>query len=282
LSAVADRRLPPVVGRHARLELVFRAARGVTRLAHAYAEPPLRVGRALIDGTGVHVILASSSPGIFGGDVFEQHIVLEPGTRVKLTSQSALQVHPGARGGAARLRTIFEVQDDAELSGQLDPLIPFAASRLDQQVDVRLAPSARLLWSDAFMAGREGRGERWQFIDLRHQLRVTRGLSVEYLERHRIQPRDGQLRARWTAADCCYFGSALASGWPVGDGVADELHDDLTAINSLHAATDRLGPALVLTRLAAASGPVFHRARELTCRSFDRMVVLRRAVVLPA
>ena len=36
---------PTVVGRHARLELVFARSAARTRLAHAYAEPPLRVGR---------------------------------------------------------------------------------------------------------------------------------------------------------------------------------------------------------------------------------------------
>lgn len=41
------------------------------------------------------MIMASSAPGIFGGDRFQQRIRLEPGARVRLTSQSALHVpHP--------------------------------------------------------------------------------------------------------------------------------------------------------------------------------------------
>jgi urease accessory protein UreH len=262
VRTVVDRRSAPVVGRQARLELVFRAADGVTRLGHAYAEPPLRVGRALADGRGVHVILASSSPGIFGGDVFAQHIVLEPGARVKLTSQSALQVHPGADGGAARLRSTFEIGGDAELRCHWDPLIPFAASRVHQQIDIRLASSARLLWSDAFMAGREGRGERWQFSNLEHELRVTRSAAVEYLERYRLQPGEDCLRAPWTAADCCYFGTTIAGGWRATECGARELDEALNDGRDIHAAVDRLGPELLLARLAATNGPPFHAARE--------------------
>ena len=66
-------------------------------------------------------------------------------------------------GGAARLRSTYEVGADAELRCEWDPLIPFAASRLEQQIEIDCRPTARLSWSDAFMSGREGRGERWQF-----------------------------------------------------------------------------------------------------------------------
>lgn len=262
MSTVIDRRSPSTIGRHARLELVFRAIGGVTQMDHAYAEPPLRVGRALRDGTGVHVILASSAPGIFGGDLFEQRVVVEPGARVRFMSQSALQVHPSVGGGAARVRSAFDVADDSELRCEWDALIPFAESRFEQEIDIRLAPTARLIWSDAFMAGREGRGERWQFADLRHRLRVARAGSVEYLERYRIQPLEEHLSAPWTAGECCYFGSIVASGWDVSGDSVDALQQELGAAAGVHGAIDRLGPGLLLARLAAHSGPAFHGARQ--------------------
>ena len=101
-SAVArDDRLPADVGRRARLELVFGFRDGRTVLVDSYAEPPLRVGRCFENGRGLHLILASSAPGIFGGDAIRQTIRLEPGAIVTLTSQSATQLHPAAirRGG---------------------------------------------------------------------------------------------------------------------------------------------------------------------------------------
>jgi urease accessory protein len=244
--------------------MVFTVRAGRTVLAHAYAEPPLRIGRGFGEGprrTALHFILASSAPGIFGGDLFEQHITLERGAQVRLTSQSALQVHPGADGGSARVRSRYEVGADAELRCHWDPLIPFAASRLDQQTDIELHPTARLSWSDAFMSGREGRGERWQFRSLRGELRIARDGTLEYLERFHIVPDEDRLRSRWVAGDACYFGSALLSGYPV-DGCAERLHAQLASVPGLHAAADALSDKVMLVRMAASAGPCFHEARR--------------------
>ena len=56
IAAAAD------VGRHARLELAFECRGGRTVLAHAYAEPPLRIGRTFdVDGAA-YVILVAPGP----------------------------------------------------------------------------------------------------------------------------------------------------------------------------------------------------------------------------
>ncbi len=38
------------------------------------------------------------------------------------------------------------------------------------------------------MSGREGRGERWAFETLEHELAVTCGGTLAYLERYRLEP----------------------------------------------------------------------------------------------
>src|SRR3981081_3974478 len=96
-DALADRRdqrTASAVGRHARLELTFAYRMGRTVLREAYAEPPFRVGRCFPEGRDLHMIVAASAPGVFGGDCLQQTIRVERGARVRLTSQSALQVHP--------------------------------------------------------------------------------------------------------------------------------------------------------------------------------------------
>jgi urease accessory protein UreH len=270
VSGPLDRRRADQIGHHARLELVFTVRSGRTVLSHAYAEPPLRVGRGFPEGpasSALHVILTSSAPGIFGGDLFEQQITLEAGAQVRLTSQSALQVHPGPDGGTARLRSRYQVADGAQLRCHWDPLIPFGASRLDQQIDIQLQPTARLSWSDAFMSGREGRGERWQFHSLNGVLRVSRDRTLEYLERSRIVPDARPLPARWTAADACYFGTALFSGYALEPECAEKIHTQLVSVPGLRAAADALAANLLLVRLAATAGPAFHDARHSLMRT---------------
>ena len=111
------------------MELVFACRRGRTVLAHAYAEPPFRVGRLLDAGAfrSAQMILVCCGPGVFAGDRLEQRVRVEPGARVLLVSQAALQVHPGGRHRPLRRSTRpTSVAHDATLDCFWDPVIPFA------------------------------------------------------------------------------------------------------------------------------------------------------------
>jgi urease accessory protein len=274
VTFAADRRTSVGIGRHARLELRFAWRRGRTVLAEAYAEPPLRVGRCFPEGDGLHMIMVSSAPGVFGGDCLEQVIRIDSGARVRLTSQSALQVHPApvARGASAplsdssvaRLRSRYVVAEGAALRCQWDPLIPFAGSRLDQRCDLHIAVDSTLYWSEAFMAGREARGERWRFASLSHEFGVWRGDTLGYVERFRIEPADRPVASPWIAADCCYFGTTIASGEGLDPAAAERLHHELARADRVRTAVDAVDRDLLLVRLMASEGVPFHAARKVT------------------
>ena len=216
------------------------------------------------------MILTSSAPGVFGGDRFQQLIVVEQGARVRLTSQSALQVHPSPDPEAAQLHASCQVDADAELACDWDPVIPFAKARFDQRVSVTLAGTARLLWSDAFMAGRASaqlspdsdEGERWAFSELTHELSITRTGSLEYLERYRLIPSEQSLESRWVGDAASYFGTVVSSGCPVDSSAIRGLHETLAACANVRAAADRLGETLAIVRLMSASGARFRDARQ--------------------
>jgi urease accessory protein len=280
-AGTGDNRRPAEVGRRARLELRFVEQRGRTVLADAYAEPPFRIGRTFQEGDGVHMIMASSAPGVFGGDCLEQVIHLEEGATVRLTSQSAMQVHgtsshgPHARshgplafsdGAVATLRSRYVVANGATLTCLWDPMIPFPASQLDQRYDVHVEDGGRLIWSDAFMAGREARGERWQFASLAHELRVSRGSTLAYLERFRVAPSERGISHPWIASDACYFGTTLVSHAGADASVAERLHADLAQVPGVHAAADLLDAGFLLVRLMGSSGVPFHAARKVVAQ----------------
>jgi urease accessory protein len=256
-----DRRPASRVGRHARLELAFAHRNGRTVLAEAYAEPPLRVGRCFLEGEGLHVILASSAPGVFGGDCFEQRIRLEQGACVRLTSQSALQVHPSADRSVARLLSTYHIGRDAQLQCEWKPLIPFAGARIEQQIEITVADNGYLNWSDALMSGRKARGEQWKFATLAHELAVSRAGSLEYLERYRVEPNEEDVSRSWIAGKASYLGTTLMTGRQVDVDAAERLHAELGALDGVRAAVDRLDHRLLLVRLMAVSGPRFHEAR---------------------
>jgi urease accessory protein len=220
------------------------------------------VGRVLEDGVGIHLILASSAPGIFGGDGLTQTVVVESGARVRITSQSAMQVHPNETGEVATLASTYRVEDGGQLACEWDPLIPFAHARLDQRIVIEVAEGASLFWSDALMAGREARGERWRFSQLSHELRLVRNGSLVYMERYNIVPDGCAPEKRWTFDDASYFGTVLAVGDAATQEAAERTHRELAAIGGVRASADLLQEDCLLARLVSPSGTSFREARE--------------------
>jgi len=257
-----DERSLSVVGRHARIDLTFVYRNGRTVLAQAYAEPPFRIGRWFAEGDGLHMILTSSAPGAFGQDRWQQTVRVGCGARVRLTSQSALQVHPSPDGATAHLQSSYHVADGAHLHCHWHPLIPFSGARIDQRINVDIAGGGCLYWSDALMSGRHARGERWRFASLAHEIAVSRDGSLEYLERYRIQPDELAVARPWAAGDASYLGTTLMTGRPLEPDVAERLHGELGRLAGVRAAADRLDDRVLLVRLLSASGPPFHEARR--------------------
>ncbi|HMD33448.1 MAG TPA: urease accessory protein UreD [Vicinamibacterales bacterium] len=251
------------MGAGARLELSFERRAGRTVLARSYAEPPFRVGPALdVDGAA-YLILVCTGPGIFGGDDVRLSIHVGRGARVVLTSQSALQVHPSADRSMAHIRQNFRIDEDGELIAEWDPAIPFAGARLDQRIAIDLAAGTRLLWSDAVMSGRAGRGESWRFASLAHELAARTDGSLAYLERYRLTP-DRRPARTWMAGQAHYAGTVLVAHAGATPGAATGLHATLQSAGGegTSAGADLVQEGLLVARLLSASGRCFAAARE--------------------
>ena len=264
ITRLPDSRAPAAIGRSARLELVFEARHSRTILAHAYAEPPFRVGRAFELGDAAYVIVVCSGPGIFAGDSLRQSVRIGSGARVVLTSQSALQVHPSADSSCAApavLHHTYAVAQDAELHCHWDPVIPFAASRLDQRFDIQIAESSRLYWSDAVMAGRVCRGEAWRFASLAHELRLRVGAPLAYLERYTVAPADRALQRPWLAGEACYLATSLVRHPDVTIDRVEALHRHVAELSGVDSGVDLVAAKLAVARFMARDGASFGRVR---------------------
>ena len=269
-----DERAACVVGRTAKLELVFERRRGRTMIAHAYVEPPFRIGQSFAIDDAAYVIVVCSGPGVFAGDTLQQSIRVERGARVVLTSQSALQVHPPAaqvrlkpdatydrEPPPAIVRHEYRIDEDAELHCHWDPVIPFAGAALVQELDLALHASSRLYWSDALMSGRATRGEMWRFRELAHTLRLRIGGSLKYLERYRLTPADRSVTRRWVADDANYFATTLVHHPRVISDEVEALQRQLETLNGACIAVDLLEPQLMIARVMASRGAPFAAAR---------------------
>jgi urease accessory protein len=261
-----DARRSHAIGRIARLELRFERRSGRTVLAHGYAEPPLRVGRVFEIDDAAYVMLVCAGPGVFGGDRLQCRISVGSGATVLMTSQSAMQVHPTAAdaNAVATIAITGSVEEDGELLCQWDPVIPFAASRLVQRVELAAHGNGRIYWSDGLMAGRLSRGEVWRFASVDHQLRCLVDGRLSYLERYHLAPTDQSLNHSFVAHNVEYIGTAIVRHQAATDDAVESIHRALDGTPGVSTAVDLVDPArgVAVGRCLGSSGPLWHEVRQ--------------------
>ncbi len=253
------------VGRRGRMALTFVLQNGQTVLRNAYCEIPFKITRVLNSSQPVHLILMHCTAGVFGGDDVECSIRVERGARVQITQQSATKIHP-SDGRPASQRNYVLVETGAELRLYLEPVIPFAGSRLRQATRIDVETGARLVFWEGFMAGRVGRGECWQFQELTSETDLRLNNRSVYMERFRLP--NGFERSACAMADCSYLGTGLYVG-EEAVSVATTLRQVLP-----EAGIDTPASGVAITRVVSSIGPDFHRCRETFSlhadRAFDR------------
>jgi urease accessory protein len=142
------------------LELAPRAGR--TRVVAQRQRVPLHVGRALHPLPDwpelAHLMVVMPTGGFVQGDAVRMEVVARAGARAHVTSQSATRAYrcPGAPIRQA-LRLVAE--GDALLEWWPDPLIPFADTEIEQELELVVGPGATLLVADGWLAGRVARDE---------------------------------------------------------------------------------------------------------------------------
>ena len=192
-----------------------------TRLGGCYQQIPLRVLPPFVFDSepAALLYLINLTAGLMDGDGHRIEVTARAGTRVVVTGQSATRVHPALASFATQQWTV-EVEDDACLVVLPGPTIPFRGCRYFQRARVELAPRARLIWGDIWVAGRYERGdlsERFQFERIVQDFEVRRAGQLIFRDRFRW---DGP----WNAEDAgWYVGGQLASASLFVAGPAPEF-----------------------------------------------------------
>ena len=218
------------VGRSGRLDIRFSIRRGRTVLSHQYHEVPFKVSKAHYVPASplARVIVMHSTAGLFGGDRLEARIHVEAGAQALVTSQSATKVHPSGISPACQSLRI-SVETGGELHYYVDPVIPFADSRLQQEVRIELGSGARFYYWDGLMAGRVRRGESWSFAEMRSQTAVLVDAELAYLDRFELRPGDQSPTRRWAMGGYSYMASAFAYDPSIDEGSVDSIRSTIAS-----------------------------------------------------
>lgn len=153
----------------AELELAFSRRGGTTECRLARQDPPWKVVRGFERPGGECLVhLGNVSGGIFGGDHLRLRAGLGRDTQAMVTTSGATRIYrPREAAPEAVLGCEFSIGRNAQLEYLPDPLIPFAAARLQQRTIFSLEEEATLLAWDVVAPGRTASGELFQYERIR-------------------------------------------------------------------------------------------------------------------
>ena len=120
---------------------------GSTRFPTLRSESPLLLRR-----TPEAVFLVGGAAGPLGGDHTELQVTIRRGATVVLRSAAASMALPGQGPSVGNITV--HVEDGADLTVDLEPLVSVAGSDHFQRVRIELEGSAALRWRERFVLGR--------------------------------------------------------------------------------------------------------------------------------
>jgi urease accessory protein len=173
----------------------------------------------VLDGESASLVyLINLTAGLLDGDAHLIRVAARAGTRAIVTGQAATRVHPAAESYATQQWDVT-IEDDACLVVLPGPTIPYRGCRYFQRGRVEMAPRARLVWGDIWMAGRYARGalsEHFLFDRIVQDFEVRRSGRLAYRDRFRWDGPWTEDEAAWHFGGSLAAGSLLLAGPPPG------------------------------------------------------------------
>ena len=159
------------------LQLHFELRNGRTHLIRNFSSGQQIVRQVHYLDTAIEdmavVFIQNVGAGILQGDRLRVELVIGDGAKVLVANQGATKVMEMSRNYASQ-RVDVTVGEGAYAEVLMDPLIPASGSRLYNEVNLTVDPSAKLLYSEHLTPGRVGHGESWAFDLLYSRIRCHR------------------------------------------------------------------------------------------------------------
>ncbi|MCG6659004.1 urease accessory protein UreD [Halomonas campisalis] len=216
----------------ASLELGFVSRDGITRMARARHQGPLRVQRPFYpEGRGAegrpgpcHVYLLHPPGGLVSGDALTISARVEAGAHALLTTPAANKLYRADSHGVAwQQATRLEVADGGALEWLPQETIAFDGSRGEQATTIELAGSANCLGWEVLALGRPASELPYVSGRIDQRFRLTRDGKPLWLERQPLDPDHPRFVGRWGQGRA----SVQATLWAVG------LPDEREAVEAL-------------------------------------------------
>lgn len=160
----------------------FAHSAGSTKLARSYQSGclRLRVPRRM-EASRPCAVLINTSGGLAEGDVLQQRLSWDAGSRGVVTTQAAEKVYRALAHGCT-IETRIEVAQGAEAEWLPQETILFDRARLRRDTCINLDADSSFLGVEAIVLGRTAMDERMREGALRDSLRISRGGRLIYAD----------------------------------------------------------------------------------------------------
>lgn len=165
-----------------------------TVVRRAFSTSPLKLLNPQNHSSAAWVYLASYGGGLVDGDEVRIDIEVERGAAAVISTQASTKVYRSRHGASQQLRA--DVADDALLVLAPDPVVSFARSSYEQEIEIRLSPRGALVLVDWLGAGRIASGERWQLDRFSSVTQIWSGQRRLLYDSLRLTPEDGDVAER--------------------------------------------------------------------------------------
>ncbi len=238
------------------LEARFDVVVGRTRMAHCFAQSPLKIAKTFARENGVDVCVMDCSPGMLAGDWYSTSWHLEQNARVTVSTQGFSRVHP-SRARPCKLQQRFELESGSWLEHFPEPLMLYQNAAVRIESDIEMSQSATLLMGEIVCAGRIARGEAFAFHALQNRLRARCEGHLIYANQTGLRPADFGARRVGAWGTFTHAGTFL-----IFSARADEeLQERLQAVLDEHAPL--WGGVSRMERFGLTVGLLGHRACDL-------------------
>lgn len=187
-------------GKVGELRLIFSLRDGKSILSDMYRRAPLMVQRALYWDECMPTMpicsILSVGGGILQGDRYTIELKAEKGAFGYVHTQGSNRIH-AMNANYASQHQIIEVEEDAYLEYLPDFNIPYKNSRYISQTDIKIHPTATLIFGETWVSGRKHHlDETFEFDLLSLNTTVTDfNDKVLFKEKLLIEPKKMNIRA---------------------------------------------------------------------------------------
>lgn len=180
-------------GKVSQISLQAGVCDGRTILEDVYFTAPYKIMKPFeMANGGIQVMPLCASAGIMKGDVQKFDYRVGEGASLEVLSQSFEKIHK-MDGGSATREIRISVAQNAELAYYPQPVIPFAGSAFDSDMEIHLEDeTAGLFLLDIISCGRSACDERFAYRRFSSKVRIYRGTGNDetliYRDNTRYEP----------------------------------------------------------------------------------------------